>query len=75
MVRCLLSAKRVPKTFWTEAVNWAFYLLNRCLTHVVRNITPQEAWSVIKPSVKHLRVWGCVAHVHIPEAKRGKLDD
>ena len=27
-MRCLLSAKRVPKTFWIEAVNWAFYLLN-----------------------------------------------
>ena len=75
MVRCLLSVKRVPKIFWPKAINWTFYLLNRCPTHAVRNITPQEAWSGIKPSVKHLRVWGCLAHVHIPEAKRGKLDD
>jgi hypothetical protein len=75
MVRCMLSAKRVPKLFWAEAANWTFYLLNRCPTHAVKNITPQEAWSGVKPFVQHLRVWGCVAHVHIPEAKRGKLDD
>ena len=75
MVRCLLSVKRVPKIFWPKAINWTFYLLNRCPTHAVRNITPQEAWSGIKPSVKHLRVWGCLAHVHIPETKRGKHDD
>jgi hypothetical protein len=75
MVRCMLSAKKVPKLFWTEAANWTFYLLNRCPTHAVKNITPQEAWSGVKPSVEHLRVWGCIAHVHIPEAKRGKLDD
>jgi len=75
MVRWMLSAKRVPKVFWAEAAKWTFYLLNRCPTHAVKNITPQEAWSGVKPSVQHFRVWGCIAHVHIPEVKRGKLDD
>ncbi|RDX74343.1 hypothetical protein CR513_45924, partial [Mucuna pruriens] len=69
-VRCMLSIKGVPKSFWTEPVNWTFYLLNYCPTHIVKNITPKEAWSGIKPSIKHLRVWECLAHVHIPEAKR-----
>ena len=41
----------------------------------MKDVTPQEAWSGIKPSVKHLRVWGSLAHVHIPDEKRGKLDD
>ncbi|RDX88105.1 hypothetical protein CR513_30341, partial [Mucuna pruriens] len=75
MVRCMLSTKGVPKSFWTEVVNWTCYLLNRCPKHIVKNITPQEDWSGIKPFIKHLRVWGCLAHVHIPEVKRGKLDD
>ena len=75
MVRCMLAAKKMPKTFWTEAVKWTFYLLNRCPTLAVKNVTPQEAWSGVKPSVDHFRVWGCIGHVHIPEAKRGKLDD
>ncbi|KAJ6972984.1 hypothetical protein NC653_033347 [Populus alba x Populus x berolinensis] len=43
MVRSMLSDKQLPKTFWPEAVNWTFYVLNRCPTLAVKNVTPQEA--------------------------------
>ncbi|KAG6425054.1 hypothetical protein SASPL_115477 [Salvia splendens] len=36
---------------------------------------PEEAWSSFKPSVAHLRVFGCIAYAKIPEARRIKLDD
>lgn len=75
MVRSLLSEKDVPKTFWPEAVNWAFYVLNRCPTLAVKDVTPEEAWSGIKPSVQHFRVFGSIAHVHVPDVRRTKLDD
>lgn len=75
MVRSMLSMRKVPRFLWAEAVNWTFYILNRCPTLAVKNITPQEAWSGVKPSVEHLRVWGSLAHVHVPSEKRGKLDD
>lgn len=29
----------------------------------------------MKPSVKHLRIFGCVAYMHVPDATRKKLDD
>lgn len=38
-------------------------------------MTPQEAWNGEKPSVEFFRVFGCIAHVHIPEARRTKLED
>jgi len=38
-------------------------------------MTPEEAWSGEKPSVDYFRVFGCVRHVHIPDAKRNKLED
>ncbi|KAB2616999.1 hypothetical protein D8674_012868 [Pyrus ussuriensis x Pyrus communis] len=75
MVRSMLSDKKLPKTFWPEAVNWTIYVLNRCPTLSVKDITPQEAWSGVKPSVGHFRVFGSLAHVHVPDVKRGKLDD
>ncbi|KAL0844254.1 hypothetical protein Bca101_017500 [Brassica carinata] len=75
MVRSTLAMRKVPKIFWAEAVIWTFYILNRCPTHSVKDKTPQEAWSGIKPSVEHFRVWGSLAHVHIPDEKRRKLDD
>lgn len=75
MVRSLLSCKNIPKRFWPEAVRWTVYLLNRCPTLTVKNKTPEEAWSGHKPSVSHLRVFGCIGHVHILDAKRSKLED
>lgn len=38
-------------------------------------MTPEEAWSRVKPSVDHLRVFGCIAHAHVPDARRTKLED
>ena len=29
----------------------------------------------MKPSVDHFRVFGCIAHVHVPEERRTKLDN
>jgi hypothetical protein len=40
----------------------------------VKDATPEEAWSGIKPSVSHFRVFGCLAYVHVPETQRKKLD-
>ena len=51
------------------------HVLNRSLTLSVRNKTPEEAWSGVKPSVAHFRVFGCISHVHVPDSKRTKLDD
>lgn len=71
----MLSDKRIPKTFRAEAVIWTFYVLNKCPTLAVKDITPQEAWSGIKPSVDQFRIFGCLAHVHVPHVNRGKLDN
>jgi transposase InsO family protein len=43
MVRSMLSARDVPKRFWPEAVKWGTYVMNRCPTFVVKDITPEEA--------------------------------
>ncbi|KAL8087732.1 hypothetical protein AgCh_037766 [Apium graveolens] len=75
MARSMVKAKHLPRTFWAEPVQCAVYLLNRCPTKSVRNKTPNEAWSGSKPSVGHLRIFGCIAYAHIPDQKRKKLDD
>ena len=74
IVRCLLNGRSVPKMFWPEAVKWASYVMNKSPTLSVKNITPEEAWSDIKPTVKHFRVFGCLAFVHVPDVNRKKLD-
>ncbi|KAK8934943.1 hypothetical protein KSP39_PZI014634 [Platanthera zijinensis] len=75
MASSMVKGKGLPKKYWAEAVQVAVYVLNRCPTKSVKFKTPFEAWCGRKPSVKHLRVFGCVAYAHIPDQRRRKLDD
>ena len=54
--------RRLPNQFWAEAVSIFVYLLNLSPTKVVMNRTPYEVWHGRKPSVSHLRIFGCVAY-------------
>jgi hypothetical protein len=63
MARSLLKTMGMPGKFWREAVSTAVYLLNRSPTKSIKGMTPYEAWHGRKPSVHHLRTFGCVAHV------------
>jgi hypothetical protein len=74
MVRSMINGKKVPKQFWPKAVKWATYVMNRSPTLNVKNMTPEEAWCDVKPSVHYFKVFGCVAHVHI-HSQRKKLDN
>ena len=38
-------------------------------------MTPQEAWSGYKPTVAHLRIFGCVAYSQVPKSNKKKVDD
>jgi hypothetical protein len=75
MARSMLKSKNLPKEFWAEAVDCAVYLSNRCPSRSVGNKTPQEAWSGYKPSVSHLKIFGSIAHVHVPDQQRKKIDE
>lgn len=63
MARCMLKGMAVPAVFWGEAVKAAVYILNRAPTRNLNGVTPYELWHGKKPSVAHLRTFGCSAHV------------
>jgi transposase InsO family protein len=71
--RTMLHASGLPSSFWGEAVTTAAYIRNRCPTKAVDGLTPYEGWHGKKPSVNHLRAFGCIAYAHIPEKQRNKL--
>ncbi|CAL2241824.1 unnamed protein product [Prunus armeniaca] len=75
MVRSMLAKMKVPKKYWPEAVNWSSHILNRCPTHAMKSVTPEEAWSGKKPQVNYFKVFGCLAYVHTPDNLITKLDD
>ena len=75
MVLSMLKSKRMPKKFWTEAVQCAIYVQNRCPHAKLDDQTPQEAWSGQKPTISHLKVFGSVHYAHVPDQRRTKLED
>nr|KYP73784.1 Retrovirus-related Pol polyprotein from transposon TNT 1-94 [Cajanus cajan] len=74
-IRVVLHEKQVPKPFWPEAVRWCVHVQNRSPTSVVDQRTPEEIWSGVNPRVDYFRIFGCVAHTHVPDQKRSKLDE
>ncbi|RVW30282.1 Retrovirus-related Pol polyprotein from transposon TNT 1-94 [Vitis vinifera] len=73
MVRSMLSSSKLPKFLWTEALKTAVYILNRVPTKVVPK-TPFELLKGWKPSLRHMRVWGCSSEVRIYNPQEKKLD-
>jgi transposase InsO family protein len=72
--RSMLSGVGIAQEFWAEAVDTAKYLVNMSPLSVLVETTPHEVWFGKKPSVSHLKLFGCDAFVHVPKEKRSKLD-
>ena len=72
--RSMLYHAKLPLSFWAEAVSTAVYIRNRSPTTSLVNKTPFECWFQKKPDVSHMRVFGSLCYVHIPDSQRRKLD-
>jgi hypothetical protein len=73
--RSMLSGAGIEHKLWAEVVDIACYLINQSPTSTLVDKTPHEAWTSKKPSLVHLKVFGCDAYVHVPKEKRSKLDN
>jgi len=62
----------LPRCFWADALATACYVRNR-LPVCPLNVSPHEKWYGKKPSVKHMRVFGCVAYALKPDVERKKM--
>ncbi|CAM8990027.1 unnamed protein product [Rhodiola kirilowii] len=74
MVTAMLSYSGLNDGFWREVMLTACYLLNR-VPNKRGNITPYEIWFNKKPSLNHIRVWGCRAIVRLPIPKHKTLGE
>ena len=72
-VRCMLAHAKFPKTYWIEALKTIVYMINRSPLVPLEGDIPQRVWTDKDVSYRHLRVFGCLACVHVAKDKRGKL--
>jgi len=73
----MLHESSLPETFWSEVVNTAVYLRNRCPSSVLldqRRCTPYKFYFGSKSSLGHLRPFGCNVWVHVPDEKQTKFE-
>src|SRR3984893_6566487 len=69
-VASLLSDSHFPARFCGEALSCYLHTLNLSPSAAVSGKTPFEAFYRRKPSVSHLRVFGCRAYAHVQKDKR-----
>jgi len=70
----MLNEKNLPNYFWAEAIATVIYIMNRAPTVAIHGMTPEEKFTGNKPDVSHLKVFCCIAYVHVHDEKRSKLD-
>jgi hypothetical protein len=66
----MLDEHRTPRRFWADAISTAYYISNRIFLRSILHLTPFELRFGCKPSVSHLRPFGCKCFV----LKCGNLD-
>jgi transposase InsO family protein len=59
MARLMLDEHKTPRHFWANAISTACYISNRIFLRSILHLTPFELRFGHKPSVFHVRPFGC----------------
>jgi len=76
LARTMLSESSLHKYFWVDAVSTSCYVMNKVLVRPILKKTPYELFNGRKPSICHLRVFGCSCFVlNNGKENLGKFDE
>ncbi|KAL8528512.1 hypothetical protein ACS0TY_006083 [Phlomoides rotata] len=64
-----MSYTDLPKSFWGYALETVTHILNLVPSKSIPK-TPTELWTGRKPSLRHIRIWGCPAYMLDKEADK-----
>ena len=59
---------------WLEESMTTVYVQNKSPHKTLRNMTPEEVFTGVKPKVRDFRIFGCLVYINVPKEKRTKLD-
>ena len=65
---------QVREIILAKAVGTTCYLVHRSPSLILDDKTPQEVWNGKKPSLTHLKLFGCEAYAHVPKENKSTLD-
>nr|GEX58015.1 integrase, catalytic region, zinc finger, CCHC-type, peptidase aspartic, catalytic [Tanacetum cinerariifolium] len=61
--RTMLSASQLPLFIWAEAIATACYTQDRSIIISTHDKTPYHIINDMKPSIKHLHIFGCTCYI------------
>jgi len=67
--RCMLSNTGLPIKFWAEAINTAYYLVNKFPSTTINCKTLEKIWLSSTTNYLILCVFGCPTYAHVNEGK------
>jgi len=73
--KTMMTGKNIPDYLWGKVVCAATYLTNKSMMSTIFEKTPKEVWAGKKPTISHLKVFGCTTYMHTPKEKRQNFDD
>jgi hypothetical protein len=73
-VKAMMFDQDFPNSLWAEATSTVVYIQNRCAHDILKDKTPEEVFSGIKPELRHLRIFVCPVYIHVPKEKRTKME-
>jgi hypothetical protein len=73
MARTMLDEYKTPDRFWAEAINTAYYSINRLYLHRILKKTSYELFTGKKPNVSYFRVFGSKCFIHIKRGRKSKF--
>lgn len=67
-------SKKLPTYLWPKVIKIIVYIINRLYTKINKsNISLEEAFSRIRPKLHHLKIFGCLLHIHVGHQIKNKL--
>jgi hypothetical protein len=73
MARTMLNEYKTPNRIWAEAINTAFYSINRLYLHRILKKTSNELLTGKKPNVSYFRVFGSKCFILIKRGRNSKF--
>jgi hypothetical protein len=72
--KAMINDLNIPMIMWEKASMKTIYVHNRSPHQILKNMTPEEAFTGVKPEVGNFKIFGCPIYFHVPKEKRAKLD-
>ena len=70
VARAMLNEKKMPNYFWIDAIATTIYIMNKTPTTGIHGMMPEEKYIGRKLDISHLKVFGCIAYVHVLNERR-----